>query len=128
MKEVSTIGFDIAKKVFQVHGVDRAGNVVVRCSLRRRQVLVWFARLPRCLVGMEACASAQYWARELATLGHEVRLIAPAYAKAYVRHNKNDPADTAAICEAGSRPSMRFVASRASSSKRQRAFTGCATC
>lgn len=75
MKEVSRVGFDIAKKAFQVH---RAGNVVVRCSLRRRQVVAWFARLPRCLVGMEAWASAQYWARELATFGHEVRLIAPA--------------------------------------------------
>jgi transposase len=109
MKEVTTIGLDLAKNVFQVHGVDRAGAVVVRRALRRSQVLAWFAKLPRCLVGMEACATAHYWARELRKLGHEARLIPPAYAKAYVRRNKNDAADAAAICEAVSRPSMRFV-------------------
>ena len=110
MKEVSTIGLDLAKKVFQVHGVDGVGGVVLRRALRRSQVLVWFAKLPRCLVGMEACATAHDWARELEKLGHEVRLIAPADAKAYVRRNTNDPADAAAICEAVGRPSMRFVA------------------
>src|SRR5438105_9544270 len=88
MKEVTTIGLDLAKNVFQVHGVDRAGAVVVRRALRRSQVLAWFAKLPPCLVGMEACATAHYCGRELQKLRHEVRLIPPAYAKAYVRRNK----------------------------------------
>jgi transposase len=110
MKDVSTIGLDLAKTVFEVHGVNGAGEVTVRRSLRRRQVLDYFAKLPPCLVGMEACAGAHYWARELATLGHTVRLMAPSYVKAYVRRNKNDAADAAAICEAVSRPAMRFVA------------------
>lgn len=109
MTEITTIGLDLAKTVYQVHGVDAAGRVVARRALRRGQVLRYFAKLPACLVGMEACATSHYWAREIGKLGHEVRLIPPAYARAYVRRNKNDAADAAAICEAVSRPSMRFV-------------------
>ena len=121
MKEISTVGLDIAKKVFQVHGVDPGGAVVVRTTLRRSQLLAWFGKLPPALVGMEACATAHHWARELKQLGHEVRLIPPAYAKAYVRRNKNDAADAAAICEAVSRPQMRFVQVK---SARQQAAAG----
>lgn len=106
---ISTIGFDLAKNVFQVHGVDEAGEAVIRRKLRRGQVVAFFAGLDPCLVGMEACGSAHYWARELAALGHEVRLIPPSYVKPYVRRQKNDAADAAAICEAVTRPSMRFV-------------------
>ena len=121
MKKISTIGLDLAKKVFEVHGVDGEGSVVVRRSLRRSQVLGWFAKLAPCLVGMEACSTAHYWARELSRLGHRVKLIPPIYAKAYVRRNKNDAADAAAICEAVSRPSMRFVALK---SEEQQAAAG----
>lgn len=110
MNEISIIGLDLAKSVMQVHGVDATGAVVVRRRLRRGQVVGFFARLSPCLIGLEACATAHYWARELKALGHEVRLIPPAYVKPYVRRNKNDAADAAAICEAVSRPSMRFVA------------------
>jgi transposase len=109
MSEITTIGLDLAKHVFQVHAVDREGRVMVRRALRRGQVIKYFAELGPCLVGIEACATAHYWAREIARLGHQVRLIAPADAKAYVRRNKNDAADAAAICEAVSRPQMRFV-------------------
>ena len=109
MSEITTIGLDLAKNVFQVHGVDETGTVVVVKRLRRGQVIGFFASLPPCLIGMEACATAHHWARELAALGHAVRLMPPQYVKAYVKRNKNDAADAAAICEAVKRPSMRFV-------------------
>ena len=110
MGEVTTIGLDLAKHVFQVHGVDADGGTVLRKSLRRAQVLTFFSRLPPCLVGLEACATAHHWARELRALGHEVRLMPAQYVKAYVKRNKNDAADAEAICEAVQRPTMRFVA------------------
>ena len=109
MTEIIRIGLDIAKNVFEVHGVNAQEQVAVRRSLRRNQVLNWFAKLPPCLIGMEACGTANHWARELTALGHTVRLVPPAYVKAYVRRNKNDAIDAAAICEAVGRPSMRFV-------------------
>ena len=107
--QISTIGLDIAKNVFQVHGIDAAEKVVVRKQLRRSQVMEFFEALPPCLVGMEACATAHYWARELTKLGHEVRLMPAKDVKAYVKRNKNDAADAEAICEAVRRPTMRFV-------------------
>ena len=108
--EATTIGIDLAKHVFQVHGVDEAGAVVLRRRLRRGEVVAVFSELAPCLSGMEACASAHHWARELGALGHEVRLMPPSYVKPYVKRQKNDAADAAAICEAVRRPSMRFVA------------------
>src|SRR6266480_1892811 len=93
MSEITTIGLDLAKHVFQVHGIDAEGTTVLRKRLRRNQVLGFFSRLPRCVVGLEACATAQYWARELGALGHEVRLMPAQYVKAYVKRNKNDAAD-----------------------------------
>ena len=108
--EITTIGLDLAKTVFQVHGADGEGRAVLRKRLRRGQVLEFFASVPPCLVGMEACASAHYWARELRALGHEVRLIPPQYVKPFVKTNKNDAADAEAICEAMGRPTMRFAA------------------
>ena len=107
--KITTIGLDLAKHVFQIHGVDALGSVVEKRRLRRSEVLVYFAKLPACLVGMEACATAHFWGRELRKLGHDVRLIPPQYVKPYVRRGKNDAADAAAICEAVSRPSMRYV-------------------
>src|SRR3954470_8526319 len=109
MSEIKTIGLDLAKHVFQVHGVDAAGECVLRKRLRRGQVISFFAQLPRCLVGIEACATAHYWARELQAAGHEVRLMPAQYVKPYVKRNKNDAADAEAICEAVMRPTMRFV-------------------
>lgn len=109
MEHVVTIGVDLAKSVFQLHGVDVEGEIVLRRQLRRSQMLEFFQNLPGCLVGMEACASAHYWARELTNLGHEVRLMQPSYVKGYVKRGKTDQADAAAICEAVTRPSMRFV-------------------
>ncbi len=109
MQSISTIGLDIAKSVFQVHGVDASGQVVVRRQLRRRHVLAFFQKLPPCLVGIEACASSHYWSRELQALGHTVRLMPPAYVKPYVKRQKNDATDAEAICEAVTRPNMRFV-------------------
>src|SRR5213079_2522002 len=115
--QITTIGLDIAKNVFRVHGIDAAEKVVVRKQLRRSQVLAFFKTLPPCLVGMEACATAHYWARELTKLGHRVRLMPAKDVKAYVKRNKNDAADAEAICEAVRRPTMRFV--RAKSAEQQ---------
>ena len=107
--QITTIGLDIAKNVFQVHGIDADEKVVVRKQLRRSQVMAFFAALPPCLIGMEACATAHHWARELTKLGHEVRLMPAKDVKAYVKRSKNDAADAEAICEAVRRPTMRFV-------------------
>src|SRR3989475_11110978 len=112
MQAVTTIGLDIAKSVFQIHGVDAAGNVIVRRRLKRRYVLPFFQKLPPCLVGIEACASSHHWSRELQALGHTVRLMPPAYVKPYIKRQKNDAADAEAICEAVTRPNMRFVATK----------------
>jgi len=109
MTKITTVGLDLAKSVFQVHGADQDGRPVVRKKLRRGQVLGFFAELPPCLIGLEACASAHYWARELQALGHEVRLIPPQYVKPFVKTNKNDASDAEAICEALIRPTMRFA-------------------
>jgi transposase len=107
--QITTIGLDIAKNVFQVHGIDASEKVVVRKQLRRSKLMAFFEALAPCLIGIEACATAHYWARELAKLGHEVRLMPAKDVKAYVKRNKNDAADAAAICEAVRRPTMRFV-------------------
>lgn len=106
--EISTIGLDLAKNVFQVHGISATGEVVIRKALRRSQMLPFFEKLPPCLVGAEACGTLHYWARELTRLGHEVRLMPAAYVKPYVKRGKNDVADAEAICEAVTRQTMRF--------------------
>jgi transposase len=106
---ITTVGIDLAKNVFQVHGLNEHGKTVLRKQLKRDQVAVFFANLPQCLVGMEACGSAHHWARKLRGLGHDVRLMAPQFVKPYVKTNKNDVADAEAICEAVGRPNMRFV-------------------
>ena len=108
--DVTTIGLDLAKTVFQVHGVDASGAAVIRKTLRRQQVLPFFAKLHPCLVGMEACGTSHHWSRELIKLGHQVRLMPPAYVKPYVKRGKTDANDAEAICEAVTRPTMRFVA------------------
>ena len=108
--DVTRIGIDLAKHVFQIHGVDCHGKVVVRKQLRRPQMLAYFAKLPPQLIGMEACGGGHYWARELSKLGHDTRLMAPQFVKPYVKSGKNDANDAEAICEAVSRPNMRFVA------------------
>ncbi len=119
--QVSTIGIDLAKSVFQLHGADAAGRPVLKKRLRRGEVLAFFQSIPPCLVGMEACATAHFWARQIGALGHEVRLMPPSYVKAYVRRQKNDAADAAAICEAVTRPTMRWVAVK--SAERQGVLT-----
>ena len=110
MNNIATIGLDLAKNVFQIHGIDAEGKVVVRRQLRRGEVIGFFASMPPCLVGMEACASSYFWAREISAIGHIVKLMPPAYVKPYVKRGKTDAADAEAICEAVTRPTMRFVA------------------
>ena len=108
--KISTVGVDLAKNVFQVHAIDEGGEVVVRLALRRRRVIPFFSKLEPCLIGMEACGTSHYWARELSSLGHRVKLMPPAYVKPYIKRGKTDAGDAAAICEAVTRPTMRFVA------------------
>ena len=112
MQVVATIGLDIAKSVFQVHGIDESGKTIIRQQLRRSRVLAFFKKLQPCLVGIEACASSHYWSREIQRFGHTVKLMPPAYVKPYVKRQKNDAADAEAICEAVQRPSMRFVSEK----------------
>lgn len=109
MKEITTVGLDLAKNVFQVHGIDAEGAVVIRRQIRRAQLLLFFSRLAPCLIGIEACAGAHHWARELTKFGHEVRLIPPSYVKPFVKRGKTDAADAEAICTAVTQPTMRFV-------------------
>ena len=124
MEEVVTVGLDIAKSVFQVHGVDAEGRVVLQRRLTRARLIPFFEKLPRCRVGIEACATAHHWGRRLIELGHEVKLMPPSYVKPYVKRQKNDVADAEAICEAVSRPSMRFVDVKSPSSRACSSSTG----
>ena len=128
MQAITTIGLDIAKSLFQVHGVDAGGQVVIRRQLKRRSVLTFFQKLPPCLVGIEACASSHHWSRELKELGHSVRLMPPAYVKPYVKRQKNDAADAEAICEAVTRANMRSSRPRRPSSKVVWCFIARAIC
>jgi transposase len=117
LNSVTTVGLDLAKHVFQIHAVDVDGRIVITSALRRKDVLSFFGSLPPCVIGLEACGFAHHWARELVKLGHDARLMPPNYVKAYVRRQKNDAADAAAICEAVTRPSMRFVPIRSVSNQ-----------
>ena len=125
--DVWTLGIDLAKNLFQVHGVDGQGRTVLERQLRRRQLLPFVAQLRPCLVAMEACGGAHYWAREIAKRGHEVRLMSPRFVRPYVKSNKNDARDAEAICEAVGRPSMRFVAVKSRSRTCSRCI-GCGHC
>lgn len=117
LHSVTTVGLDLAKQVFQIHAMDVDGRIVIASALRRKDVLSFFSSLPPCVIGLEACGSAHHWARELVKLGHDARLMPPNYVKAYVRRQKNDAADAVAICEAVTRPSMRFVPIRSVSNQ-----------
>ena len=110
--KITTVGIDLAKNVIQVHAIDEHGKAVVKKAMKRNQVLPYFANLPPCRIGIEACGSAHHWHRQLSRFGHTVKLMAPQYVKAYVKTNKNDAADAEAICEAVGRPNMRFVAAK----------------
>lgn len=114
---ITTIGLDLAKSVFQAHGVDESGATILVKRLHRKQMLPFFSKLSPCLIGVEACGTAHYWARTLAAMGHEVRLIPPSYVKAYVKRGKSDALDAEAICEAVQRPTMRFVPVKQSNSR-----------
>jgi transposase len=109
VKQITTMGLDLAKQIFQIHGADAEGNVIINRKLRRAEVLRFFEKTPPCLVGIEACGSAHYWAREIAALGHDVRMMPPTYVKPFVKRGKTDAADAEAISEAVTRNSMRFV-------------------